>query len=551
MYALKLLRNPLVLSAVVVACLSLVSCSSLEKGGYENHIGAACQTAAADSETASRPTASAARSEAAVGPIPVAPEGPLKLTVENTILLALENNRAFHVQRLNPAIRRTFEEQERAAFDPVAGAAASKRRAEAQRLARAGTGTETFVSENNSGELSLNTFFPTGTTVALEASTDMTESSLYTDSFASTRVGLTVTQAILRGFGTGVNLASLRQARIDTLTSQYELRGFAESLIAQAETTYWDYALAERQIEIYTMSLKLAEDQLKETVERIQIGKLAETELAAAQAEVALRREDLINARSNLATIRLRLLRLLNPPGTSAWEKEIVLQDQPIVIDVPLDDVESHVQVALRMRPDLNQARLGVKRGNLEIVKTRNGLLPKMDLFVTLGKSGYAKSFSRSVEDLDGDSYDIVAGLTFEYPFGNRYAEAHHRRAILSRRQSEEALGNMAQLVEVDVRSASIEVNRAREQVAATSATRKLQEEKLRAESEKFRAGKSTTLLVAQAQRDLVASQISEIQAVVNHLKALVELYRLEGSLLERRGISAPGRESVNLPSEL
>ena len=34
-----------------------------------------------------------------------------------------------------------------------------------------------------------------------------------------------------------------------------------------------------------------------------------------------------------------------------------------------------------------------------------------------------------------------------------------------------------------------------------------------------------------------MASQIGEIEAVTNYLKALVELYRLEGSLLQRRGL--------------
>jgi outer membrane protein TolC len=62
--------------------------------------------------------------------------------------------------------------------------------------------------------------------------------------------------------------------------------------------------------------------------------------------------------------------------------------------------------------------------------------------------------------------------------------------------------------------------------------------------------GKSTSLLVAQAQRDLVSSQIAEVEAVVNCLKALVDLYRLEGSLLERRGVIAPGRAVVELAAE-
>lgn len=131
----------------------------------------------------------------------------------------------------------------------------------------------------------------------------------------------------------------------------------------------------------------------------------------------------------------------------------------------------------------------------------------------------------------------------------NRQARAEHRRALLSRDQAEEALENLARLVQVDVRSAHIEVVRAREQVAATAATRALQEEKARIEKEKFRVGKSTSLLVAQAQRDLLSSRISEVQAVTNYLKSLISLYRLEGSLLERRGIrvNAPG-EATGLP---
>ncbi len=170
-----------------------------------------------------------------------------------------------------------------------------------------------------------------------------------------------------------------------------------------------------------------------------------------------------------------------------------------------------------------------------------------LDLFITLGKTGYADSFGDSVTDIDGKGYDISGGIGLAYPLRNREAKASHRRAILDRTQAVEAVDNLAQLVQVDVRAAYIEVQRAKEQVAATTASRKLEEEKLRAETEKFRVGRSTTLLVAGAQRDLVISQIAEVRAVADYLKALVNLYRLEGSLLERRGISAPGREPVDL----
>ncbi len=145
------------------------------------------------------------------------------------------------------------------------------------------------------------------------------------------------------------------------------------------------------------------------------------------------------------------------------------------------------------------------------------------------------------MNDLGGDGYDVSGGLTFEWAISSRGARARHRRAVLSRDEATLAFDNLAQLAQVDVRTAYIAVTTAAEQIAATAATRALKEETLRAETEKFRVGKSTTFQLAQAQRNLVESRIAEVQALVGYLKALVELYRVDGSLLERRGIAAPG----------
>jgi len=478
---------------------------------------------------------------------PTVPLGPLKVTITEAILLCLENNRSLVVQRLDPSIQQTFEDQERAIFDPAINADVSTGRVKAKRLARSGSETEDFTRDAAEGIISLEQYFPTGTTVALEASTQMTDSSLYDDTFYSTRLGTTVTQALLRGYGTDANLARLQQARLDTRMSEYELRGFTEFLVAEVEGTYWDYALAQRQIEIVEESLKVARQQLNETKELIAVGRLAKAELAAVQAEVAAQEQALIEARANKESIRLQLLRLLNPAGPAIWQREVDLIHQPTLPEIKLEDVQLHVSVSMRMSPILNEARLEILRGDLELVKTQNGLLPLMDLFITLGKSGYANSFGKSIDHVNEDTYDALAGVKFNYPIFNRDAKALHRRALLTRQQAQKALENLSQLVEVDVRTAYIEVTRTKQQITASSATRMFDEEKLRTESEKLRVGKSTSFLVAQAQRDLLVSRIAEVEALANYLKALINLYRQDGSLLERRGISAPGREPVKL----
>ncbi|WP_054030449.1 TolC family protein [Desulfatitalea tepidiphila] len=473
--------------------------------------------------------------------------GPLKITMVEAVLICLENNASLAVQRLNPAIRQTSETEAAAIFDPTLNADVAAGRTEGERLARSGSETESFTNDEAQGIISLSQYFPTGTTVALEADTQYTDSSLYDDSFYETRFGMTVNQALLRGLGRDVNLVRLRQARLETRMSEYELRGFSEALVAEVEHTYWDYALAQRQIEIVEESLKVARQQLNETEQLIEVGRLARAELAAVQAEVAAQEQARIEARANRESMRLRLLRLLNPPGPRIWERDVTLIYEPTLPDIRLEPVEQYVAVAMRMRPILNQTRLEIERGDLELVKTRNGLLPRLDLFVTLGKSGYANSFGDTFDRLDGDSYDAQAGLTFQLPLFNREAEALHRRAQLTREQTQKAMNNLAQLVEVDVRTAHIEVDRTQQQIGASSATRRFDEEKLRTETEKLRVGRSTSYLVAQAQRDLLASRLAEVRALVNYIKALIDLYRLDGSLLERRGIAAPGREPVQL----
>jgi outer membrane protein len=542
MRASTFLRRPMGVFFLSGFVLVLGSCSVLEKRIDQTAGGPnlpAHTVVYIQSETKEEPEEKAPRA---------VPPGPLKITATEAILLCLENNRSLVVERLNPSITKTFADTERALFDPEINANISLGRVDGERLARSGSETESFITDAAEGIISLEQFFPTGTTVSLEGRTVMDDSSLYRDAFYWARLGLSVNQALLRGYGTDVNLVRLRQARLDTRISEYELRGFTLSLVAQLEQTYWDYALAKRQVEIFQESLKVARQQLNETNELIAVGRLAKSELPAVQAEVAAQEQGLINAQAEKESFRLQLLRLLNPPGPDLWKRGIDLIYQPTLPEIKLDDVESYVDASMLMRPLLNEARLRILRNDLEVVKTKNGLLPLMDLFITLGKSGYANSFGNSIRDIDRDSYDVLVGVRFQYPFYNREARSRHQRALLTRDQAEKALKNLSQLVEVDVRTAYIEVKRAKQQIAASSATRMFDEEKLRTETEKLRVGKSTSFLVAQAQRDLLISRIAEVQALANYIKALVNLYQQDGSLLERRGIAAPGRKPVKLP---
>jgi outer membrane protein len=211
-----------------------------------------------------------------------------------------------------------------------------------------------------------------------------------------------------------------------------------------------------------------------------------------------------------------------------------------------LEPISAYVELGRDYRSDLNETRLRLQRNDLEIMLTRNGLLPKLDFFLTLGTSGYADSLGGAFRGSQGDGYDLAAGLRFEMPLGNnRAAEAGFSRARLTREQTREALHNLEQLAIQDIRAAWFEASRAAAQVQAREDTVALQKELLRVAEIRFRVGTATGLEVAQAQRDLLESQLSLRAAIIRFRQASTDLLLQSGTLLLHRGIETPGQEPI------
>lgn len=467
------------------------------------------------------------------------------LSLEKAVFLALHNNRDLKVRQQGPVISGAFEQLEHGRFDAELFAESTYLRERANETSRS-SGDRFSVSGNEVvSEVGLRRRLVSGATLETTISQERSISDRAPEQQRA-RVGLSLTQSLLRGLGPAVNLASVQQAELETLASRYELRAFVEALLADTEKTYWNYILAKEEIAIFETSLALARQQREEVELRIDVGLLPDIEAAAARAEEALRVQALINARSLLEEQRLRLLRLISSEEGADYDQQLTAVSDPRMEPIPPADLHDRLSLAEESRADLHEAQLRLDQQRLETVVTRNGLLPQLDFFVTLGKTGFAESFSRSFDELDGKTYDLGAGLRLEYLLGNRTARARDIAARATRQQMREALANLRQLVHLDVRLAVNELERNRQQIAASRATRMFQQQTLAAEQERFEVGSSTALQVAQAQRDLLQAQINEIEAVVNYRVALVDLYLMEGSLLDRRGIEVETRVTAD-----
>jgi outer membrane protein TolC len=501
----------------------------------------------------------------------------INITLAEAIRTALARNRSLAVQSYSPEIARKSIDEARAAFDPGLTANLDYRNQNtpgttaASNTVTTGQGTTTTSTDSvvqtltvfqtlltetqkidrvlragNSAVDHTNTFtsglrlsqpLPTGTQVYLTGGYGRNQSSALTDSDYSGDWSVGISQALLRGFGSDVNLVSLRMARNNAAISDYALRDFTLQLVAEVEAAYWNLALAQETLRIQQFALDLAQKQLDLNQAMITVGKLSKSARLSAESEVAAKKADLVNAQAALLTRSISLWQLLNP-DTQTPES---LQFLPITLPEEFDPVptpEECVALADLFRPDLAQARLDLANGQLAVIQTKNGLLPQLDAFISYGANSNgttAGSWNSHLDDLTYDQFE--AGLSFTMTLGNRAENARHRRAKLQIDQAGASIRNLQQNVESELRKAVVETSREIEQVAASHQEVITREQELAVETEQFQLGRSTNLNVLQVQQKLVQAKMQEAAARVGRLQAVTSLYQKEGTLLTRRGI--------------
>ena len=123
--------------------------------------------------------------------------------------------------------------------------------------------------------------------------------------------------------------------------------------------------------------------------------------------------------------------------------------------------------------------------------------------------------------------------LNVTYPLGLSTQDAAVARARVQLNQVEAQLKQIELQIATDVTNAAINLRNTAEAVQAAQAARELAQRRLEAEQSKFEVGMSTNYFVVQAQRDLNDARNSELRAILNYRKALVEFERLQQTTLQ------------------
>jgi len=411
--------------------------------------------------------------------------------------------------------------------------------------ASASTGSTAFglftLDHQYQGALSagLSRSLSTGGTVGVQAKSSYTNVEPTTGSPTTwtDQITASLTQPLLRGRGRRVARASQVEARLSRDAAELGRRQAAIDVVRGIVTQYWSLVAAEQAVVIAKASLKLAEERLRVTQLGVKGGKVADSELLAVEEAIATRQEDVINAEVAVIEQSVGLRRAV---GMDIGPGNIGLVTQ-VDLNVPARSwsLDALLDQAIRTSPQLAQLATEDKNATIEIDVTENGLLPQLDLDLTLGPLGSDTSAYRAAKDLVKlGGVTVQGGLTYTQALGNHAARGRTR----AQRAARERIRVNSQDVRLQITQTMAQtvalIRAANQRVELATRAVDLAQKNIVVEQARFDLGKSTNFDVLLRQDELRQAQLRLAQAQVDWHKAQAVIAALTGTILDDYGIT-------------
>lgn len=494
----------------------------------------------------------------------------LRLTVDDAIRLALENNPDLKADRLDPQISDTRVAVAAGAFRPTVNTGVQRN---SQLQAPAGfltpEPTRTAVVSSNAGMSQRLAWF--GTTYSASWTATRTSSNSFLNSYnplLQSGLSLNVSQPLVRDLFTDAARQQLATSRISRDIAGTRLRESLVRTTASVKAAYWNLVAARANIEARRTAFELVEELVRVNKARVDVGTSPPIDLVSAQAELASNEEQVIVAETAVkeAEDRLRVL-ILDTTQSDSWTVILDAIDSPPV-GLAAPDADAAIAVALRDRADLVRARKDIETSQTTIKYTGNQRLPDIRLNATYQASGLGgtqvlrgggfpgtivgagevTAFGSVLNQLLSRDYPTWnVGVSVSYPIGQSAEEANHARSRLERTQAQERLKSAEARVVQQVRNAGWKIGMNARRVQTTRAARELAEQRFSAEQKRLDVGLSTNFLVIQAQRDLAQAKTNELSAVLAYDLALVDFEALQQAP-PAGGTAAPAASAAAAP---
>jgi outer membrane protein TolC len=366
------------------------------------------------------------------------------------------------------------------------------------------------------------------------------------------------TQPLLKGFGFKVSRREILVARNNLDISVNQFQSVLMDTIYRVQEAYWNLVYSIEDYKVKQQSLELARDLLAKNKKEVEVGKIAPIEILNAEAVVASREADILQAEALTRRNEdvLKDLLYLSEEGELTSQR-IVPKDKPTFIrkDVTLDEA---LKEALAKRPELKMKKINIETSEVNMRVAKNQMLPGLDFQVSYWSPGLSgdrilylndNPFLGEIGKEEGSPADSMRdafkllydnwtiGVTLSIPLGSLTSRADYVRAKMEMEKSQLELENTEKQVYLEVKNAVRDIETNARRVQAYQLSRELAEQRLEAEVKKLNVGLTTNYFVLQFQEELSRERSLEVLSLIDYNLALARLEKAVGTSLEKRNI--------------
>jgi outer membrane protein len=419
----------------------------------------------------------------------------------------------------------------------------------------------------------------------------------------SSSLGVQLTQPLWRDRSIDSNRRLIRVQKKTLQQSDADFRRTTIDVIQQVQRAYWDLVFAVKDLDNRVSNLNLTRENLRRVEAQIAAGSSAPIERAEVETELANRESDLLLASQNISIAENNLKQLIiKDPNAPEWTAQLAPTDAPIFDSKPIN-MNDALEEARKNRPELQRLQLQDDISNIDIQFFKNQTKPRVDLVATTALTGLSGSpvfqtssgpiigtnintnasafllnqinvinqrlgfpvatspivssttsaapsnlsggYFRDLGNLFGGSTrSVVVGVSIQFPFKNKTAEANLAAAKYQQTQLQASTRLQEQTIEAEVRNAVQNVETSRRVILTARTARENAEIQLQGEQRLYQVGRSTTFLLFQREDTLATARNAEIRAETSYAKALADLQRATSTTLRANNVVVEVRQA-------
>jgi outer membrane protein TolC len=358
--------------------------------------------------------------------------------------------------------------------------------------------------------------------------------------------GITLTQSLLKGFGTKAGMADLRAARVAVHISQRTREVEVINKLIELTDAYYDMVFGLENLKVKQQAVSLAQKLRDENSERVRLGKMTSTDVTEADIKISEAKEEQILGEDFVRERRMKMLKLMLNKFSAGPIPEFTVATE-LSIEPITQTAAQYFETAIAQRPDYLLAQDEIRKGHITVDQTRNGLLPQLDLKLSYGKGGLDDTFGSSYEEIaDQNQRRLSGGIVASFPIGNHKALADYHTAQHKVTQAQLSLDELKTSISLEVSNAVEHLAALQRRLDTASQSRQYAEQGLDVEQNRLEQGQTTSFSVLDFQRKVSDARTREIAARVDLKKAESELWGSVGIFMTKNGFVTDTEPNVH-----